>query len=162
MPNSDKVLLIGQDGATAASASNPVPTTATISGSVTVNSDGKATAAAPTYVEGTLNPISMDLSGNQRFISATSATMTASQITVPATANGIQILAANASRKGATIQNPGPLTVYIQQAATGVTVSNGFGIPAGMSYNIDSPLYVGAIYGIIASGTQVITAVELT
>lgn len=91
-----------------------------------------------------------------------SATMTATQVTVPATANGIQILASNASRKGATISNPGSVSVYIQQGSTGVTTSNGFAIPAGASYNIDSPLYTGAIYGIVASGTQVVTVVELT
>lgn len=93
---------------------------------------------------------------------ATSTTATATQVTVPATANGILILAANSSRKGATISNPGSVTVYIQQAATGVTTSNGFGIPAGSSYNIDTPLYTGAIYGIVASGTNVVTVVELT
>lgn len=93
----------------------------------------------------------------------TSGTLTATQVTVPATANGILILAANTSRKGATISNPSAtVTVYIQQAATGVTISNGFGIPPGASYNIDAPLYTGAIYGIVSTGTQVVTVVELT
>lgn len=90
-----------------------------------------------------------------------STTLTATQVTVPATTNGILILAANTSRLGATISNPGAVTVYIQQGATGVTSSNGFGIPPGSSYNIDSPLYTGAIYGIVATGTQVVTVVEL-
>lgn len=92
----------------------------------------------------------------------TSGTLTASQVTVPATANGTAILAANTSRLGATISNPGPSTVYIQQGATGVTTSNGFAILSGCSYNIDEPLYTGAIYGIVASGTQVVTVVEIT
>ena len=45
-------------------------TNASISGSVTVNSGAKATAAAPTYSEGTTDPVSQDLSGNQRVIVA--------------------------------------------------------------------------------------------
>lgn len=91
-----------------------------------------------------------------------STTFTASQVTVPATTNGILVLASNANRVGATISNPGAVPVYIQQGATGVTTSNGFAIPAGASYNIDSPLYTGAIYGIVATGTQVVTVVELS
>lgn len=91
-----------------------------------------------------------------------STTLTPTQVTVPATTNGILILAANANRLGATISNPGTVPVYIQQSATGVTVANGFGIPGGSSYNIDEPLYTGAIYGIVATGTQVVTVVELT
>lgn len=89
-------------------------------------------------------------------------TLTATQVTVPATANGILILAANASRKGATVSNAGAVSVFIQQAATGVTVSNGFEIPGGGAYNIDFPNYTGAIYGIVATGTKVVTVVELT
>lgn len=106
--------------------------------------------------------VNSDGSLNTTITPVSSATLTATQVTVPATANGIVILAANTSRKGATISNPGSVTVYIQQAATGVTTSNGFGIPAGSSYNIDEPLYTGAIYGIIATGTSVVTVVELT
>jgi len=91
-----------------------------------------------------------------------STTMTCTQVTVPATANGILILAANSSRKGATISNPGSVPVYVQQGSTGVTTSNGFGIPAGSSFNIDEPLYTGAIYGIISTSTSVVTVLELT
>lgn len=92
----------------------------------------------------------------------TSATLTATQVTVPATTNGILILAANTARLGATISNPGSVSVYIQQGATGVTTSNGFAILPGSAYNIDEPLYTGAIYGIVTTSTQVVTVVELT
>ncbi len=109
------------------------------------------TAATPLQVAGstTITPVA-------------STTMTATQVTVPATANGILMLAANANRKGATIINPGTVTVYASSAATGLTTSNGFAIPGGTAYNIDEPLYTGAIYGIIATSTTVITTVELT
>jgi hypothetical protein len=40
----------------------------TFTGSVTANSAAKATAAAPSYSEGTTNPLSQDLSGNLRTI----------------------------------------------------------------------------------------------
>lgn len=89
-----------------------------------------------------------------------SSTLTATQVTVPATADGILILAANAARLGGTISNPSAVTVYVSSAATGLTTSNGYGIPAGGTLNIGSPLYTGALYGIVAAATQVVTAVE--
>jgi hypothetical protein len=181
---------------------NAIPNTLKVNadGSINVEASGAtfsagavATAAAPSYTEGTTDPLSQTLAGNLRVVAVgagtagtantgvqtvqgiagmtpilatitpvASTTMTATQVTVPATANGILILASNANRKGATISNPSSVTVYIQQGSTGVTTSNGFGIPAGSSYNIDVPLYTGAIYGIIATGTQVVTVVELT
>lgn len=108
----------------------------------------------------TTNPIKV--SGTVTEIAPASTTLTATQVTVPATANGIVVLAANANRLGASIVNPGTVAVFVQQAATGVTTSNGFGIPGGSSYNIDFPLYTGAISGIVASSTQVVYVVELT
>lgn len=134
------------------------------SASGTFEASAIANAAAPTYVEATVNPLSQDLNGNLR-TSATpvkSTTFTPTQVTVPATANGILIIAANTARLGASITNPGPADVYVQQGATGVTTSNGWAIPAGTAFNIDSPLYTGALYGIVASGTQVVTVGELT
>lgn len=91
-----------------------------------------------------------------------STTVTTNQVTVPATANGILILAANANRKGAEISNPNAVTVYWSQQATGLTTSNGDAIPAGGSLVIDTPLYTGAIYGIVAAATQVVTYAEYT
>lgn len=180
---------------------NAIPNTLKVNadGSINTSATGTfaagatATAASPSYVEGTSNPLSQTLTGNLRTVAVgagtagtanagvvtvqgiasmtpilttstpvSSGTMTTSQVTVPATANGIVVLASNASRKGATISNPSAVTVYISSAPTGLTTSNGFGIPAGSSYNIDEPLYTGAIYGIISTSTQVVTVVELT
>ncbi len=56
-------------------------------GSVTVVSSGKANAAAPTLIEGTNNPISTDLSANQRVIDA--AVLAAVQAPIPAGTNVI-------------------------------------------------------------------------
>src|SRR5579872_400227 len=44
---------------------NPLPVSLSGSGG-SVHLEGKATAAAPAYVEGTYNPLSLDLSGNLR------------------------------------------------------------------------------------------------
>lgn len=107
------------------------------------------------------SPLVTSISGSITTSPLVSTTLTPSQVTVPATANGILLLAANAARDGATISNPSSVTVYIGSAATGLTTSNGFGIPPGSAYNIDSPLYLGAIYGIVATATQVVTVVEL-
>ncbi len=138
------------------SPSNPMPVTATISSIATItNPVGIKGADGSTIASGS-NPLPVSTVG------VTSTTLTATQVTVPATTNGILLLAANSSRKGATISNPGTVSVYIQQGSTGVTITNGFGIPGGSSYNIDEPLYTGAIYGIVATGTQVVTVVELT
>lgn len=158
---------------------DPNNSTAAIPNTLKVNSDGSinvdasgssfsvgatATAAAPTYIEGSTDALSQDLSGRLRTVSTPikASSMVPTQVTVPATTNGILILAANAVRLGATVSNPGSVTVYIGSAATGLTVSNGFGIPPGSSYNIDEPLYMGAIYGIVAANTQVVTIVELS
>lgn len=135
-----------------------------ISGSISANSSATATAAAPTYSEGVDEPLSQDLSGNLRTIAkaATSSTLTTSQVTVPATATGIQILGANSSRKGAIIVNPGSVPVFFAQTNT-VTVSNSQAIPPNYgSLNIDSPDYTGAIFGIVTTGTQVVYVSELT
>lgn len=128
-----------------------------ISSGIAVMDPNNSTNSIPNTMK-----VNADGSVNTTITPVASATLTATQVTVPATANGILILGANTNRKGATISNPGAVTVYIQQGSTGVTTSNGFGIPAGSSYNIDEPLYTGAIYGIVATGTQVVTVVELT
>lgn len=111
----------------------------------------------PLPVTGTITP-----SGTQAVVGVPSTTATNTQVTVPATANGILILAANPARLGAIIANPNAVTLYWQQAATGLTTTNGGIIPAGGSLNIDIPDYTGAIYGIVATGTAVVSATEFT
>jgi len=56
---------------------NPLPTTATISGSITANSSGKATAADPSYVEGSTDVLSLTLSGYLRTMDLNSAAILA-------------------------------------------------------------------------------------
>ncbi len=67
---------------------NPLPTTATISGSITANSAATATAANPSYVEGTSNPLSQTLSGYLRTMDLNSAALlTAVTSSIPAGTN---------------------------------------------------------------------------
>lgn len=91
-----------------------------------------------------------------------STTVTNTQVTVPATANGILLLAANPARLGAIISNANAVPVYWSSASVGLTTSNGGEIVAGGSLNIDIPLYTGALYGIVSTGTAVVTVTEFT
>ncbi len=52
----------------AVSPTTPLPTTATITGSVTALTSGTATAAAPSYMEGSSDALSMNLTGDLRTI----------------------------------------------------------------------------------------------
>lgn len=128
----------------------------------TAESTAEATAAAPTYTEGQDAPLSQNLTGDLRTIAkqTTSGTMTVTQVTVPATANGISLVASNSSRKGLIITNPGTVSVYYAQT-NGVTTSSAI-IPAASSLVFDVPNYTGAVFGIVATGTQVVSVTELT
>lgn len=85
-------------------------------------------------------------------------TLTSVPVTVPATANGIQVLAANTSRKSAVIYNPGSVNVYIAQT-NAVTTSSGY-IPPNSAMNITD--YSGAVFGIVATGTQAVSVIEVS
>ena len=81
-------------------------------------------------------------------------------ITVPATANGIQIVAKNLSRIQILLYNNSAVTIFLGED-TNVTTSNGYPFLSGrektIGFNGDAdafPLsYRGAIYGIVATAT---------
>jgi len=86
-----------------------------------------------------------------------SSTFTTAQVTVPATANGIQIAAANANRRRITVKNPaGGQPVYLKKDNT-VTTSNGHMLDGGESIELTT---TDAIFGIVAAGTQLVTTLE--
>lgn len=85
-----------------------------------------------------------------------SSTFEAAQVTVPATANGILISAANANRRRIIIANIGAVTVFIKKDNT-VTVADGHALPAGGVIVLNT---TGAIYGIVSAGTCVVTTLE--
>lgn len=108
------------------------------------------TTASPLKVSGTVTE------------SAPAATTVApNQLTVSATQ--VLLLPQNSSRLGATIGNTIPsasTTIFI--GPTGVTAANGFPLAPGSAYNIDFPNVTAAIYGITASGQQLVGIVDLT
>lgn len=132
-----------------------------MTGQPTVIDRGVAVMDPNHSTSGIPNTLAIGADGSISSGGVASGTMTPTQVTVPATANGILILAANASRVGAQIAT-GSVAVYIQQGATGVTTINGFAIPANTIYTLNSPRYTGAIYGIVASGTSVVSVMEYT
>lgn len=111
-------------------------------------------------IQGNASGVPVIISGTVTETAPAATTITTAQVTVPATVNGIQILATNASRKGASIYNPGSVNVYIAQT-NAVTTSSGF-IPPFATYTVDFPNYTGAIFGIVGTGTQIVSTTELT
>jgi hypothetical protein len=85
-------------------------------------------------------------------------TCSITQVVVPATANGILIAAANTARGSLTIVNHGAVDVYLY---TDNTITTGKGIllvgSKGASYTFYSQT---AVYGIVATGTQVVGVCE--
>ena len=128
-------------------------TTGTFTGTVTADTVAFATAVAPTYGEGTEDALSMDLAGNLRVVQKVPTDLASFPITVPA--GGILIVAANPARRSLTVYNPGNVSVYTAKT-NAVAITNGF-IPAGQSYNTT---YTGALYGLVAAATQVVSVFE--
>ncbi|CAK0770203.1 hypothetical protein CCP3SC15_400013 [Gammaproteobacteria bacterium] len=78
-------------------------------------------------------------------------------VTVPATAGGIVIAAANASRQVLRIANVGSQTVYLGDAS--VATTTGYPLLAGAEY-IDVAS-VTAVYGIVAGTTCEVRYLEI-
>jgi hypothetical protein len=78
--------------------------------------------------------------------------------TAAPTTSATLVLAANTSRKTATIYNNGSVTVYLGKDAT-VTTANGLPLPVGATLEDDST--TSAWYGITASGTGDLRIVEV-
>ena len=76
------------------------------------------------------------------------------QISVGSTAT--LIIAANASRAALAIANPSAVTVYL--GASGVTAATGHALLTGTA--ITMPV-TSAVYGIVASGSQTVTYLEI-
>lgn len=84
-------------------------------------------------------------------------------ITVPATSNGVLVVAANKRRTGLLILNNSSVAMFFG-SNNSVTVANGYPLAAGAERewkldglpwaDRDGAFYTGAIYGIVASGTE--------
>lgn len=137
-----------------------------------VEADGMATAAAPVYIEGSLDPLSMNLAGDLRVIAKQSGAWAITETPTPSTigtqtsvassAASVAILAANAARLGATVVNDGSNNLYMRlNAGAATTATFTVKIAAGGYYELPFR-YTGAITGIwdVATGSARIT--ELT
>lgn len=109
-----------------------------------VGGDGAAAASAT-------NPAAVAETGSAAFATG--------QVTVPATANGILIVAARAGRRAVTIINSGTTIVALGAPATGLTVTNGALLPGAAGASITIPT-AAAVYGIVGTGTQVVSYLE--
>lgn len=90
--------------------------------------------------------------------SATSTGAT-NQVSVASTAT--VILGSNALRKGANIVNDGTATIFLGFTSS-VTAATGLQLASGSSFVIDTPLYIGGVWGIVATGTQTASYAEWT
>lgn len=77
-------------------------------------------------------------------------------------ATEVIILPVDATRMGASIENPGTNTIVVYLGPTGVTALNGFDLAPGAAFNIDFPNCTAAIYGLAASGNPVVKRIVLT
>ncbi len=102
---------------------NPLPTTATISGDVTVNSSAEATAAAPTYVEGTEEPLSQTLKGGLRVTPVVGSTGVEVPVATSTLQSSVQSAAGTPNATALTVQGnasgvPVPVSVAASPAST--------------------------------------------
>lgn len=104
---------------------------------------------------GNLEPIQLDTSNRLIDSPIGLALQSTNQVSISTVAT--QIIAANASRAGVVITNPGTLlTVYIGNV--GVTAANGFPLAPGSSITLP---VIGAVYGITSSSIQTVGYLEV-
>jgi hypothetical protein len=174
MPLATDVVILNGD--TAVSNSNPLPTTATISGSITVNSAAQATASPPSYVEGAESPFSQTLTGDLRTIAkqsgiwtvqpgntanTTAWLVTGTGGTFPATQSGswtVTASQATAASLNATVVGTGTFAVQAAQSGTWTVTGSGGVFPVTQT---TSPWIVagGGTAGTAATGVATIQGI---
>lgn len=83
----------------------------------------------------------------------TAAASTSAVTSVNDTASNTTLLASNADRKGLSIHNNSPVTLYVKFGATATTAAGGWSVkmPADSFYEMPAPVYTGQIDGIWSS-----------
>ena len=134
--------------------------------SIVANSSAEATAAAPSYAEGTEQPLSQNLTGDLRVIAKQSTSpwivaqngpsnIATGQVSI--TSGGVLIANSRSGRLDITVVNDGAIDVYV--GPSGVTTGTGLllrGI-AGAAVTITT---AAAVYGIVSSTSQTISFME--
>jgi hypothetical protein len=96
--------------------------------------------------------------GTQRVVQATANVLNITQVTVPTTAGGIALIAANANRIKLRVTNTGTNPVYVFTTSS-PTTANGDFIPGIAGYPWISR-YEGALWAIASGGSQIVTVYE--
>jgi len=111
---------------------------------------GAVTTAAPSYTTAKTSPLSLDLAGNLRIVQVSESSST---VGVASSATTVTLLAANTSRKGASIYNASTAILYVQEGGAASIASGGYNvaIPASGYYELPTPVYKGVLNGIWAS-----------
>ena len=78
-------------------------------------------------------------------------TMNHAQVSIPVTAGGTLLIAANTSRKSLMIQNIGSFAMFCGN--TGLSATTGFKVDTGASFFDDTAVFNGAVYCIGSGGT---------
>lgn len=103
-------------------------------------------------------PVSIESGGGvQQVEGVTSTGLTTAQVAASQTV--ATLLAANTARTGASLVNIGPATVYFGKT-NAVTATTGYPVLPNTAFNIDIPLYTGAVFGICATGLTATVGVE--
>ena len=87
---------------------------------------------------------------------------TATLSNVSGSASSVELLAANAGRRGAYFYNDSTALLYINFGATASATAFTVLVPPSGFYEMPSPPYTGSIKGIWASATGACRATELT
>jgi len=117
-----------------------------------------ANTARPTWTDGKIAPLSVDISGALRTSTVTSSSFTTNWVTVDTTSGGVLIKAANTSRKSITIRNIGSVDMYIGNS--GVTTATGFLLQAATKEAYTFDRNTAAVYGITAATSTTACYIE--
>ena len=129
---------------------------------ITADTAAKATAAAPSYAEGTENSLSQTLTGDLRVVAKTAASQTATNKSFITDGADHVVIAANAARLGYLIENPMSATlnanhdnIVIRLGAVAAVDGTSFEItPGGFFPPQNAPLYVGDVHVLGPTGIK--------
>ena len=79
-----------------------------------------------------------------------------------ASATSVTVLAASASRQGASVYNDSTAVLYLKLGAAASVTSHTTQVAAGQLYELPAPVYTGIIDGIWASATGSARVTELS
>lgn len=119
-------------------------------------------ATAPTLTDGRYNALQLDINGNLK-TSSFEVALTMTHTTGSASNSTAAMLASNANRKYALLQNDGAVDVYIKIGAAGVANQGIRLTPNGGSFEMSMAmgnLATGAINGITVSGSATVLVCE--